>query len=79
MVCARLLFARGSSLLLVHEKGRDWRGELVTAVEEAEFEDEEVSEDLTTELLDKGSSGGSGTTCRYSCQFMFMCEREGAG
>lgn len=61
-VCVVILFA--AKLLLLARKQRvHGRVELIAALEEVEFEDENVLCDLAAELLDEGTSRGSGATC----------------
>ena len=53
----------GMKLLLAVEQRVDGRVELVAALEEIEFEDEDVAKQGAAELLDEGSSCLSGATC----------------
>jgi len=55
--------------LLPREQGVDGRVELVTALEEIELEDEDVFEDLATELLDEGAR----CSCRATCGRLACC------
>lgn len=49
-------------LLLARKQSVDRCVELVAALEEVELEDEDVLDDLATELLDECASSGCGTT-----------------
>jgi hypothetical protein len=49
-------------LLLASKQGVDGRAELLAALEEIELEDENVLEDLSTELLDERASCRCGAT-----------------
>jgi hypothetical protein len=49
-------------LLLASKQGVDGRAELLAALEEIEFEDEDVLDDLSTELLDERASCRCGAT-----------------
>ena len=56
------------NLLVGLEKGGDGNAtELLAALEESDLEDEEITDRLTTELLDKLASGSSRTTFKSSC------------
>ena len=52
------IYGNGTDLLLLASKqGVDGSAELLAALEEIELEDENVLEDLSTELLDERASG----------------------
>lgn len=63
---ARVCVAKTYDLLLVHEESLDWCVKLVATVKESEFEDEKVSEELASELLDEGTGCCGRSTCFLS-------------
>lgn len=62
MTCSFGVLVAAELLLLAREQGVNRRVELVAALEEIEFEDENVLHDLAAELLDEGAGRRGGAT-----------------